>query len=482
MHRCCWLAAILVLTANAQPIQDRAFQTPAYSWLRDLTDSIGPRLTGGAGAARASAWAITRMKEIGLENVHLEPWTLRNGWERGRAEAALTTPTRIPLNVASYGWTGSTPDAGIDAPVVEIHRGTLADELRNAPLWTGKIVFVTSRGPKPADGLAVYAQFTALVAAAEQARAAAVICRDLRPGSMLTHTGPVSFSAGDTAYHIPVLDIADEHQKLIERLLEKSAPVRLRLNVRNRFLPGPVESANVSAEIRGSEHPEQVVLLGAHLDSWDLGTGAIDDGTGVAAVLGAAEAIKLSGQIPRRTIRFVLFTGEEQGLLGSRAWVKRHAAEIPDLVCALVLDWGQGPIAALPVAGHDELKSDLAPLVDLLNGIQKFRLADDFLTFTDAYAFTLAGVPGPGFLSGFPRLFAGRPFGRGYLRQGGRASPRAQYRHPGRRRFLDCRQTRARRRGMAVRRNPEASHRAQAAYDARDIRSVAGLVHPPTVE
>jgi carboxypeptidase Q len=138
-------------------------------------------------------------------------------------------------------------------------------------------------------------------------------------------------------------------------------------------------------------------LLGAHLDSWDLGTGAIDDGTGVAAVLGAAEAIKLSGRKPRRTIRFVLFTGEEQGLLGSRAWVKRHAAEISNLVCALVLDWGQGPIAALPVAGHDELKTDLAPLVELLNGVQKFRLADDFLTFTDAYAFTLAGVPGLAF-------------------------------------------------------------------------------------
>jgi hypothetical protein len=395
--RSCWLAAILAVTASGQSIQDRALQTPAYSWLRDLTDSIGPRLTGSRGAQQASAWAIARMKEIGLEDVHLEPWTLRSGWERDRAEAELTAPARHSLNVTSYGWTGSTSDAGIDAPIIEVRRGALAGALPNAPAWTGKVVFISTRGPKPADSLAVYAQFPALVAAAEQAHAAAVICRDLRPGSMLTHTGPVSFSAGDTAYNIPVLDIADEHQKLIERLLENSAPVRLRLNVRNRFLPGPVESANVSGEIRGTEHPEQVVLLGAHLDSWDLGTGAIDDGTGVAAVLGAAEAIKRSGQRPRRTIRFVLFTGEEQGLLGSRAWVKRHAAEIPNLVCALVLDWGQGPIAALPLAGHDELKSDLAPLVDLLNAIQKFRLADDFLTFTDAYAFTLAGPPGLAF-------------------------------------------------------------------------------------
>lgn len=357
-------------------------QTSAYSWLRELSDSIGPRLTGSPAAARASAWAITRMKEIGLENVHVEPWTLRSGWERGHTDAELTSPAHLTLNVASYGWTGSTPDAGIDAALVEVHRGNLADEMRHAPEWTGKVVFVSTRGPKPADGLAVYAQLPALLAAAEQARAAAVILRDQRPGFMLTHTGPVNFSAGDTPYNIAVLDIADEHQMLIERLLEKSAPIRLHLNVRNRFLPGTVESVNISAEIRGTEHPEQVVLLGAHLDSWDLG---------------AAEAIQLSGRKPRRTIRVVLFTGEEQGLLGSRAWVKQHAAEIPNLVCALVLDWGQGPIAALPLAGHDELKKDLAPLADLLNGIQKFRLADDFLTFTDAYAFTLAGVPGLAF-------------------------------------------------------------------------------------
>jgi Zn-dependent M28 family amino/carboxypeptidase len=114
------------------------------------------------------------------------------------------------------------------------------------------------------------------------------------------------------------------------------------LNVQNRFVPGPVQATNVSGEIKGREHPEEIVVLGAHLDSWDLGTGAIDDGTGVAALLGAAQAIKISGQTPRRTIRVVLFTGEEQGLLGSRVWVKEHAAEVPKLVCALVLDGDKG--------------------------------------------------------------------------------------------------------------------------------------------
>lgn len=350
---------------------------------------------------QAASWAAALMSRIGLENVHLEPWHLRSGWTRGRADVELSTPPGIPLNVTSYGWTGSTPTGGIDADVVEVNRETIADELAGADGWPGKVVFLTSRNSKGGNNPTFYSEFVKLVATADRVHAAAVIARDLRPGSMLTHTGPIAFG-DDTAYEIPVLDICDEHQKLVERLLEDRRLVRLHLNVQNRFVPGPVQATNVSGEIRGREHPEEIVVLAAHLDSWDLGTGAIDDGTGVAALLGAAQAIRISGQRPRRTIRVVLFTGEEQGLLGSRAWVKEHAAEVPKLVSALVLDWGQGPITALPLAGHEELKKDLTPLVDILNGIQKFRLADGFLTFTDGYAFTLAGVPGLAFYQESP--------------------------------------------------------------------------------
>ena len=350
---------------------------------------------------QATSWAAALMSNIGLQNVRLEPWQFGSGWKRGRAAVELITPPGVPLNVTSYGWTGSTPAGGIEADVVEVPREAIADELPRAPGWTGKVVFVTSPGSKPGNNPTFDSQFVNLVAAADRVHAAAVIARDLRPGLMLTHTGPVAFGS-DAGYEIPVLDIAAEHQKLIERLLQDRRPVRLRVNVQNRFVPGPVQAANVSGEIRGREHPEEIVILAAHLDSWDLGTGAIDDGVGVAALLGAAQAISASGRRPRRTIRVVLFTGEEQGLLGSRAWIKQHAAEVPNWVCALVLDWGQGPISALPLAGHEELKQDLAPLVEVLNGIQKFRLAAGFLTFTDAYAFTLAGVPGLAFYQESP--------------------------------------------------------------------------------
>jgi carboxypeptidase Q len=364
----CWLGAALALAAAAQ-------STHAYGWLTELTDGIGPRLTGSAQAARAAEWAAARMREMGLANVRLEPWTLRSGWERGTASAELTAPFRLSLSVASYGWTGSTRGA-VEAEVVAADGGN----------WAGKVVLL-HEGQRLAD----------VVKAAEKSGAVAVVARDRRPGMMLTHTGPVAFGAGDEPVAIPVLDIAEEQQKLLERLLASGKPVRLRIAVENRFRNGPVTAHNISGEIRGRERPDEVVVIAAHLDSWDLGTGAIDDGTGVAAMLGAAEAIARGPQ-PRRTVRLVLFTGEEQGLLGSRAWVRQRAAEMPNTVCALAVDWGAGPIRSLPVAGHEELKRDLAPVAEELH----LELPDGFLTFTDAYSFTLAGVPGLAFYQRSP--------------------------------------------------------------------------------
>ena len=125
--------------------------------------------------------------------------------------------------------------------------------------------------------------------------------------------------------------------------MDQGKPVRLKIDVQNRVTTGPVDSANVVGEIRGSEHPEQVIVVGGHLDSWDLATGATDDGCGVATTLGAAKAIKLSGFKPKRTIRFVLFTGEEEGLLGSIAYTRMHKNELQNHVAALILDNGQGP-------------------------------------------------------------------------------------------------------------------------------------------
>jgi len=155
-----------------------------------------------------------------------------------------------------------------------------------------------------------------------------------------------------------------------------------------------VDSANVVGEIRGTEHPEQVIVVGGHLDSWDLATGATDDGCGVATTLGAAKAIKLSGFKPKRTIRFVLFTGEEEGLLGSIAYTKMHKDEMQNHVAALILDNGQGPVVKLNMGGRDDLIPAMEKFTDSIKSFGDVGVDDNVSFGTDAGPFVLAGLPG----------------------------------------------------------------------------------------
>lgn len=258
------------------------------------------------------------------------------------------------------------------------------------------MLLLVAKGAQHLGPVEYLAKLPAFLQAANAAHAAAVIIEDPRPGTLLPHTGPASFS--DAAYPIPAVDMAKEHRKLIIRLLDKGTSVRIRMDIQNQVSAGPAESANLLGEIPGLQHPEEIIVLAAHLDSWDLGTGAIDDGFGVAAVLWAADAIVASGLKPRRTIRIALFTGEEQGMLGSRAYVRSHQSEIRNHVCALALDWGHGPITGMPLAGHTELAAPLKHFAEIAAGFGLLKIDNSYLTFTDAYSFTLAGVPGIGFL------------------------------------------------------------------------------------
>jgi Zn-dependent M28 family amino/carboxypeptidase len=207
----------------------------------------------------------------------------------------------------------------------------------------------------------------------------------------LTHTGSLGYNR---YYDIPVVSMAAEDQMQLERFLDRGKPVRIKINVQNRITDGPVESANVVGDIRGSTYPEQVVVVGGHLDSWDLAAGTTDDGTGVASTLGAASAILASSRRPKRTIRFVLFTGEEQGLVGSLEYAKAHKNEMANHVAAVILDNGQGPVTSLNLGGRK----------DLIPAVKKFAMSvkafgdvsvDDNTSFgTDSGPFILAGLPG----------------------------------------------------------------------------------------
>jgi carboxypeptidase Q len=375
-----------------------AEQTDPMLELEQLCDEIGPRLTGSV-AAQAAEWQVVDyMRKIGLQQVHTEGWTLPRRWQRGPATASLVTPFRIPIPIAAYGWTGSTPTHSGPVQVVLLRTNDVAEHLSSliqsqGSNWSGKALLI---GSDPDKQMRAYAELLPLLRAATAAHAVVVLRHDTRPGDGIVHAEPVGVALPETidTSLIPAVDLPLEHQKLIERLLLQNRPVSIDINVENSFSAGPVASENIVGEIEGAVHSEKVVLVGAHLDSWDLGTGATDDGFGAAAVLGAAQALVRTGLRPARTLRFMLFTGEEEGLLGSRAYVRQHAAELGNIVAAFALDWGAGPIVKLPTAGHSELVPLLTDFNELTPELHLEPPNDGWLFMTDAYAFTLAGLPG----------------------------------------------------------------------------------------
>lgn len=364
----------------------------AYSELEDLSDDIGGRVTGSPQCNTAIQWALATMKKIGLQNVHAEPWQLFRGWTRISAEANIISPAPHPLLVSAVGWTGSTPVGGVDADVVPVNVWQADKELaENSSNWRGKILFAVRKGAPPADGTLALIRFGAAFPKFRAAGALAVIGTSRAQGMHLTHTGVIGMG---TYFDIPAVSIAAEDEMIIDRLLDSGKTVRVHVDVQNKVTDGPVDTANVVGEIPGTEHPEQVVVVGGHLDSWDLSEGATDDGMGVATTLGAAEAILKSGMKPRRTIRFVLFTGEEQGIFGSRAYVKTHQDEMKNHVAAVILDNGQGPVASLNMAGHDDSIPAAQSFASTLAAFGKITADDDVELYDDALPFTLAGLPG----------------------------------------------------------------------------------------
>ena len=337
----------------------------AYTRLAELTDTIGPRLTGSAGAAAAVQWALKRFKQDGLV-AHLEKVMVPH-WVRGAQHAeVLASPTAaaLELSLTALGGSVGTPKGGLTAEVIEVSSfeelHALGDRAR------GKIVLFQHTMSTPAG----YGEFTHLrhngAVEAAKAGGVAALVRSLATASMRSpHTGTMEYADGTAK--IPAAALATEDAELLHRLLLRG-PVKVHLELGCQMLP-EVESADVVGEVPGRENPEEVVLLGAHLDSWDLAQGAIDDGAGVAAVM---EAGKLIGQLrrpPRRTVRVVLFMNEENGIDGALAYAKAHAHELNRHVAALEVDSGAGKPLALQLhsgaGGIAQLADTMAPLAAL---------------------------------------------------------------------------------------------------------------------
>jgi Zn-dependent M28 family amino/carboxypeptidase len=370
------------------------FDSRAFTYLTELSDEVGGRVTGSPAAQKAIDWGLTKMKTMGLENVHSEKWSMWKGWTRGTASAELLAPLHHTLDVDAMGWTGSTPAAGVEAEVVTANFFDMDEEISRISRFRGKIVMMKPEGVPKKNFWMLFAQYGDFLHDLQKAGAVAVIGGQggfKAEGRHLTHTGILGFAED---FAIPVVDMAMEDQSQIERFLASGKTVRLRINVQNTLTGGPVESANVVGDIVGRERPEEIVVVGAHLDSWDLAEGATDNGVGAASVLAAAEAILKSGQRPRRTIRFVLFTGEEQGLLGSLAYVKQHAAEMKNHVGSVVLDDGQGPVKEFQLGGRNDLVEAMKAFADSLADIREIGVSDKREFGTDTGPFILAGLPG----------------------------------------------------------------------------------------
>lgn len=367
----------------------------AYQELESLSDDVGWRVTGSPECNAGIQWGLDTMRSLGLQNVHAEHWQLFRGWTRISAEAEMVAPARHHLMVDSMGWVGSTPRDGVTADVVPVNVYQLQNEMQqNSSSWSGKVLLVVQKGEAPAEGESMFAEFGQFLVKAHLAGAAAVIGGQAgakAQGMHLTHTGILGFAK---YFDIPVVSISAEDQDILERFLDRGKTPRVHINVQNRATDGPVDAANVVGEIPGTAHPEQVIVVGGHLDSWDLAEGSTDDGAGVGTTLGAAEAILRSGYKPLRTIRFVLFTGEEQGLLGSFAYVKTHKDEMSNHLAAVILDNGQGPVTSLDMGGRDDLVATMQQLTGGMNAFGSLKVNDSSSFGTDAGPFILQGLPG----------------------------------------------------------------------------------------
>ena len=381
-----------------------------------LTTEIGPRLTGSPQLDHASHWTELQLKDLGLENVHLEPYTIANSWKRGPATGRVLAPAARELTLAATGWSSAT-NGTVQGEVVGIDAESPEDLQKYSGKLRGKIVLLgrpkemeapknpilTPWGeetipiyfPKNA-GMIDWPKRMALRAAemkmiGEEKAAALLIGSEKEFG--LLNMG--AMGAPYQASTVPAAITTREDYKLMWRMLDNGTAVRAEVNLQGTLSGSPVTVYNTVAEIRGTEKPDEVVIVGAHLDSWDLGTGATDNGTGSMAVLEAARALQKSGLKPRRTIRFVLFTGEEQGLIGSGEYVKSHKEELGKISAVLVHDSGTGKVLTIGLMGNyparETMDRVLYPLSDAV-GIMEPTLRKE--GGSDHQSFDEAGVPG----------------------------------------------------------------------------------------
>lgn len=395
----------------ARMIAEGMHHSHVASDLEYITDVIGPRLSGSAALRRANEWTAQKFKEYGTDRQWLEPWTFGIAWQRGPMTLRLLRPQERELAGVSWAWSPGTngPVAG-DVVLMDAHDAgdferRFAGNLRGKWVMMGPASYIpnpdappiTARDSAEADSARrahprVSPEerrflFTSLSLVAREG-AAGVIRDGAKQFALFTMSGsPRAVSP------IPQIVVANETYAQFERLLARHEVVRIEADIHNAFGRDTVQVSNTVAEIRGTELPDEVVLLGAHLDSWDLGTGATDNAAGSIAVLEAARILEAAGVHPKRTIRFVLFGGEEQGLFGSQAYAVAHRDELSKFQAVLVLDNGSGRITGMALQGRDDLAGMWKGMFAPVSSLGPFTVRSANKGATDHVSFIPYGVP-----------------------------------------------------------------------------------------
>jgi hypothetical protein len=374
-------AKILPIVMGASPLEEN---------LRRLTDEVGGRVTGTPEMAKAVEWGVGAFRAAGVD-VHAEKYTLPVMWSEGDTQLETLGPLKFPVRLKAEGWSPPTPAGGIEANVIDVGYGNENDFAKAGGVVKGAILLVHSDiGSTWADLFSEYLRPPMIIDRAVREGVAAILWMGARERLLLyRHTNSL---AGEID-KIPQAMIAREDAlRLARTIAAYPGKVRVRFHMPNK-IGGPIEQENVVGEIRGYEKPDEIVILGAHLDSWELGTGALDNGCNAALVIEAARVIKATGLLPRRTIRFVLFSGEEQGTVGSFEYVKAHRTELDKVRAMITFDAGIGRVTGYSLGGRHDIEAGVREVLKPLESWGANNHTYDASFGTDNFDFLLEGVP-----------------------------------------------------------------------------------------
>jgi carboxypeptidase Q len=367
-------------------MQEAADSRTLESNLRKLTDEIGGRVPGTPANEAAVVWAQQAFVAAGADGVKIEPFSMATSWTEGDTRVSITSPVRFSVRAVSMGW---SPNLNVSARVVDVGFGT-PQEFAKAGNLNGAILLVHSEILKTWDDLfAEYLKATPIIETALRGHAAGIAWESSREFDILyrhINAQPGKFD------RIPSVLVTHEDAERIARLLKTNPTVQMAVAMSNK-LGGAIKPANVVAELRGTEIPDEYVLIGAHLDSWDLGTGALDNGCDAALVIETLRSLKAAGWKPRRSIRFVLFNAEEQGMLGSQAYVDAHKAEMDKVVAAVIFDTGSGKFTGYSLGGRKDIQEKVNDITIAFDRWNTMTNTTDAFVGTDNLDFLLQGVP-----------------------------------------------------------------------------------------